>query len=179
MLAVAKAKTAKVVPNAVEITSAGDRKDFFSSFIQQDKAYRLICAAWCNSCPAAVDFFRLQQEEREAKEKAAAAERDAALEAANARLLAATIEEASVTRLFTRSTALSDAAVVDFVTQLAAVSLAELQAVVIAPKDFVGVGTKAPPPSRPGLAAVTASAVLAQVTMGGEAPSLRRQSSLR
>ena len=74
VVSVFKAYTAKVVPNAVEITSTGDRKDFFCSFIQQDKAYRLICAAWCNSSPAAVDFFRLQQEEREAKERAAAAE---------------------------------------------------------------------------------------------------------
>lgn len=66
--------------------------------------------------------------QRAAAEKArAAAERDAAIEAANARLLAATVEEASVTRLFTRSIGLSDEAVVHFVTQLAAVSLAELQ----------------------------------------------------
>jgi len=71
--AIVKARTALVVPNAIEVVTMGDRRDFFTSFILHDKAYRLMCAAWCNSSPLAVEFFRRQKEDKEDKERAAAA----------------------------------------------------------------------------------------------------------
>ena len=71
--AILRAKTALVVPNAIEIVTMGDRRDFFASFITLDKAYRLMCAAWCNNTPLAVEFFRRQKEERDEKERATAA----------------------------------------------------------------------------------------------------------
>lgn len=42
---VRKAKTALVVPNAIEITANG-KKEFFTSFISHEKAYRLIITLW-------------------------------------------------------------------------------------------------------------------------------------
>ena len=80
--AILRAKTALVVPNAIEIVTMGDRRDFFASFITLDKAYRLMCAAWCNNTPLAVEFFRRQKEERDEKEKAAAAPSAPAIAAA-------------------------------------------------------------------------------------------------
>jgi hypothetical protein len=80
--AILRAKTALVVPNAIEIVTMGDRRDFFASFITLDKAYRLMCAAWCNNTPLAVEFFRRQKEERDEKERAAAAPPAPAIQAA-------------------------------------------------------------------------------------------------
>lgn len=84
--------------------------------------------------------------------RASGLERDAAVERHNASILRGAVDEADITRIYTRSTALSSTGVVDFVTQLAAVSLQELAAVVRAPHDFPTVGADAPAPSAGGAA---------------------------
>eukprot|EP00899_Mesostigma_viride_P000531 jgi/Mesvir1/10479/Mv21719-RA.1 len=45
--AVRKAKTALIVPNAIEIM-AGGKRNFFASFLSRDEAYRLIVCSWKN-----------------------------------------------------------------------------------------------------------------------------------
>lgn len=38
---VRKAKTMKIVPNALQVCQVGGKRDFFASFIYHDHAYRL------------------------------------------------------------------------------------------------------------------------------------------
>ena len=49
---VVKARTALVVPNAIEVVTLDGRRDFFTSFITHDKAYRLMGAR-----PASLSFL--------------------------------------------------------------------------------------------------------------------------
>ena len=73
---------------------------------------------------------------REAERLRVSTEREAALERSNAALLSVHIREADVTRIFTASVKLPSAAIADFVTQLAAVSLSELSTCVTMPAGF-------------------------------------------
>jgi len=82
-------------------------------------------------------------ERRELDARIKAFEREREIERLNASLVGANVLEADITRLYTRSTGLSSEAIVDFVTQLAAVSLQELSGVVIPPADFPGIGNRA------------------------------------
>ncbi len=51
---IVKARTALVVPNAIEVVTLDGKRDFFTSFITHDKAYRLMGASFvphlCRSC---------------------------------------------------------------------------------------------------------------------------------
>eukprot|EP00854_Cymbomonas_tetramitiformis_P005390 gene5390-6537_t len=64
---VRKAKTAIVVPNAVEITVFGKR-EFFTSFLSPDKAYRMILEAWKNTSRYAKLFLGKPLSEGETEE---------------------------------------------------------------------------------------------------------------
>ena len=49
---IVKARTALVVPNAVEVVTLDGKRDFFTSFITHDKAYRLMGAHALSFFPA-------------------------------------------------------------------------------------------------------------------------------
>lgn len=84
---------------------------------------------------------------REAERIARQIEREIAIERANAMVLTQAVAEADITRLYTRSATMSSDAIVDFVTQLAAVSLQEVHAVVAMPPEFPAIGSRLPSPS--------------------------------
>ena len=77
---------------------------------------------------------------REAERVRQALDRDVRTEQLNAALVGAHVREADLTRLYTRSVQLPSSAIVDFVTQLAAVSIQELSGVVSPVVDFPAIG---------------------------------------
>jgi len=83
---------------------------------------------------------------REQERHAKSLERDIQTERNNASLIASAVKEAEITMIFTRTSKLTGDAATQFVTQLAAVSLAELSAVVLSPSDFPAVGSTVPVP---------------------------------
>lgn len=80
---------------------------------------------------------------REAERLRLASERESAIERQNAAVIAAQVSEAEITKIYTRSTSFPTEGITDFVTQLAAVSLSELSAVVNAPSGFPVLSTLA------------------------------------
>ena len=54
---ITRVKTAKVIPNAIEIKSKKEEKYFFASFVTRDKAYGLIVRIWKAVADDQVTFF--------------------------------------------------------------------------------------------------------------------------
>ena len=46
VIAVTKEKTALVIPNAIQVTTAAKEKHFFTSFAARDKAYNMVYKVW-------------------------------------------------------------------------------------------------------------------------------------
>ena len=88
---IVKARTALVVPNAIEVVTLDGKRDFFTSFITHDRAYRLMLSAWAAKSPFAEVFFaqRAAAEAEAEAAKVAAAEAKAAAEREKAEKAAA------------------------------------------------------------------------------------------
>lgn len=94
--------------------------------------------------PQMVQFYFANIERRDAERIARGWDRDLIVQSHNAHSVSQAITEGDLTRLFVASVKFSDKAIVDFVVQLAAVSLQELLPCVYPPKEFPSVGSQPP-----------------------------------
>jgi hypothetical protein len=60
IVAITREKTAKVIPNAIEVRSNKNEKYFFASFATRDKTYSMIVKLWQNVLIDQVWFFSLE-----------------------------------------------------------------------------------------------------------------------